>query len=286
MGVFIRTPQLSMEIRIVPTEQLYIHEETIPNALEQLKREILSDNILKHPMIVDSKTFVVLDGMHRVAALRSLGYHLAPVCLVDYLNPAIGLFSWYRELEGEKPIQELIDLAKSRLTFHSFSSPLRMAIKMVNAREALAALASKNKLFILKSATAHSAKQIYDEIARLEEAARQIGFNIIYSTESDAIKNLRSTSRFVMIVPPLTKDEVINAALHGELFAQKTTRHVVPARPLFINIPLEWLRESNFRVVDRRMERLLGAKRIDRLAPGAIIEGRRYEEYAYVFREP
>jgi hypothetical protein len=51
--------------------------------LELLRKEILKDGVLKYPIIVDENTHVILDGMHRWLALKSLGYELIPVILVD-----------------------------------------------------------------------------------------------------------------------------------------------------------------------------------------------------------
>lgn len=53
---------------------LCLHEETIPELLERLTQHIQLDGYVKHPIIVDEKSFVVLDGTHRVVALKKLGY--------------------------------------------------------------------------------------------------------------------------------------------------------------------------------------------------------------------
>lgn len=285
MGVLIQSPQLDMELKIIPLQELYIHEEIIPTALEQLKQEILTQQVLKHPILVDSQTLVVLDGMHRVAALRSLGYHLISVCLVDYQNPAIELFAWYRKLDGITSLPEFIQTLKRVLNFEPSPLQLEDAIKTVNNRTAFAALASSTSSYILQSASALDIKQSYGEIARIERLAQQMKYDLSYSTESDALENLQNNQGMILIVPALNKQEVVKAALQGELFIQKTTRHVVPARPLFVNVPLQWLRESDFQAVNSRMNKLLTSKRIVRRGPGAVIEGRRYEECAYIFED-
>lgn len=72
-----------MKVAIVPIDELKPHEKGSPLYLELLKREILADGILKYPIIADSKSHVILDGMHRWLALKSLGYTLMPALLVD-----------------------------------------------------------------------------------------------------------------------------------------------------------------------------------------------------------
>jgi len=65
------TSVLSHERRWVlapaPLEVLRPHEETDPSRLEDLRRRILRDGVLKKPVLVDSKPLVILDGHHRVA---------------------------------------------------------------------------------------------------------------------------------------------------------------------------------------------------------------------------
>lgn len=285
MGICIQTPHLTMELRIIPLKDLYIHEETIPSALEQLKQELKIERVLKHPMIGDSETYVILDGMHRFEALKSLGYQLAPVCLVDYKNPAIELFAWYREFEGLTRISNLIDKIRKYPDYEISEVQLSSAIDMVNKRVAFSVLAYNNQAYLLKSPRASSIKEFYDEIARIEKIGSELGSSLIYSTESDAIASLCSSIRPVMIVPSLTKHEVTNAALQGVLFAHKTTRHVVPARPLFTNIPLSWLKSSDSKKANAKMEKHLKNKRVIRKDPGSLINGRRYEEFSFVFTE-
>ena len=65
-------PKIRLEIKLEEVEKLHIHEEIIQDILHKLTEEIRANGYLKHPVIVDSKTLVVLDGMHRVAAAEKL----------------------------------------------------------------------------------------------------------------------------------------------------------------------------------------------------------------------
>jgi hypothetical protein len=68
---------------LLRVDELKPHERGSPLYFELLKKEILKDSVLKYPIIADEKTHVILDGMHRWLALKSLGYELIPVILVD-----------------------------------------------------------------------------------------------------------------------------------------------------------------------------------------------------------
>ena len=90
--------KLSLHLKIVDINSLFLHEEIIPEMLEKLAKEIRTDEVLRHPVIVDENSFVVLDGMHRVAALKMLNCKRIPACLVDYKDSSITVGAWYRTI--------------------------------------------------------------------------------------------------------------------------------------------------------------------------------------------
>ncbi len=78
------------KIVLLPIDALKPHEKGSSLYLEMLKREILKDGVLKYPIIADEKTNIILDGMHRWLALKSLGCAQIPVLQVNLLqNPQI-----------------------------------------------------------------------------------------------------------------------------------------------------------------------------------------------------
>jgi hypothetical protein len=80
----------SLKIVLLPIDELKPHERGSPVYLELIKQEILRDGLIKYPVISDEKTHVILDGTHRWLALKSMGYTLIPVILIDLLqNPKI-----------------------------------------------------------------------------------------------------------------------------------------------------------------------------------------------------
>jgi len=108
------------------------HEQGSLLYLEMLKQEILRDGMLKYPIIADEKTHVILDGMHRWLALKSLGYTLMPVILVDaFHNPKVRvgrrrIHRYINDSDEEISIEKVISaglsghLMKSRSTRHFF----------------------------------------------------------------------------------------------------------------------------------------------------------------------
>jgi len=122
----------NLKIALMPIDELKPHEQGSPIYLELLKDEILRDQMLKYPIIADEKTRVILDGMHRWLVLKSLGYALIPVILVDaFQNPKIRvgrrrIHRYINDSDEEIPINKVIQagtsgrLMKPRSTRHFF----------------------------------------------------------------------------------------------------------------------------------------------------------------------
>jgi hypothetical protein len=78
------------------------HERVDENHLRELKREIQRDGFLIYPVVVDRASLVILDGHHRVRALRELGCELIPTYLVDYGDNSVKVVSWRPEIPVNK----------------------------------------------------------------------------------------------------------------------------------------------------------------------------------------
>ena len=100
-----RTPLPTILDRGVDIDLLRGHEETQSDHLEKLSHEIAMDGFLRRPIVADLQTHVILDGHHRVGALKTLGCVKVPVYFVDYLSPFIEVRPWR---EGEQVTKEIV----------------------------------------------------------------------------------------------------------------------------------------------------------------------------------
>ncbi len=278
--------RINLHISIVNIDDLHIHEEIIPEALRRLVESITSDKLIKHPVIVDEASLVVLDGMHRVAAMKKLGYKWIPVCLVDYENPAISLNAWYRTISGT----DAFDLTISEVT----KAKLRLTeIREIDAAEigvspTVAAIKGHKKAFLVCSLF-QSLLEAYKIIQQLEDRLKSSSLEIVHETEADALRKLEEKKvDVVMLTPKLTKDSVKSTALSGKVFAFKSTRHVIPARPMYLNIPLSLLHsdERSLDELNMELKHILDQRRLTHKPAGSILDGRRYEEELFLFANP
>jgi hypothetical protein len=281
MGYLISHPRLELEIKLEEIEKLYIHEEIIPEIVEWLSSEIKRD-MYKHPVIVDKETLVVLDGMHRVAALQHLGYKLIPVCLVNYNNPSITVGSWFRIIEnGQKTGESVRKDLESGYNLQEIANN-ELKRKMYD-REVIIGIVTSRKCYGIPGKI-ESIKETYGYIKQLERDLRSVGYKISYETENDAVNKVKSGKALAAIIAPrITKRDVVTTALSGEVFVHKSTRHVIPTRPLFVNVPIEWL-NMDLKEANKLLLEHLSKKKLRRLPSGQTLD-RLYEEELYVFSE-
>ncbi len=284
MGFTIVHPRIKLEIKLEAVDNLIVHEQILDQYLSQLVVDLASDKCLMHPVVVDRKSLVVLDGMHRMAAARELGWRVIPVCLLDYNNFNVSVKSWYRLVNPRSDI-ERVKAAIEDLGFCLKERSLDDACDLIEKREATASTVFASTCYTIHGAQ-ETIKDVYDAINEIELKLSAKGYSIGYETESDARSKMASREAFfLLMVPTVTKEEVINAALSGQIFSHKTTRHVLPLRPLFINLPFDWLfSKLSLDKLNEKLVKHLSAKRSVRLPPGQILD-RRYEEELYVFKD-
>lgn len=278
----IRHEKLELHIAISNIADLHLHEEIVPDLLGELVRTIDSDGYLKHSIIADGDSHVVLDGMHRVAALRKLGCVRVPVCFVDYKNPAVTIGCWYRAIKGTKALGDVMaEVGGMGFAVEEIKSVEK---ERIGVSPVVAAIKTSDKAFFIQ-ASFNGLKEAYDVVRQVEEGLRASYFEVLYETEGVALRMLqRGVVDAVLLTPRLCKDYIISTTLSGEVFSYKATRHVVPARPLHVDVPLGLLRgDRGLEEVNDELRRMLEGRRLRFVSGGNVFEGRTYEEDVYVF---
>lgn len=278
-ALLIKHEKLDLRICLWPSQSLLLHEETIPDRIAELKDSFLHDGVVKDPIIVDADSSVVLDGMHRVAALRELRCLCIPVCAVDYLNPSIRVGVWYRAFSGPVSPAELeATLASSGIKVASFSADMTSIEENLSP----AIIFASGECYRLDS----EGLRAYEVLKVAEHCARDLHLAVAFETERDAVDRLMNRKAdAIMTLPRIDKATVREAGLTGRLLPHKVTRHVIPARPLRVNTPLGTLIDDTMPLHETNQKFVAGlqARGIVRNPSGAVIEGRRYEEETFIF---
>lgn len=115
---------------ILDISDLRIHEAIQDDLLDACVRILRIDGVFKIPILVDEKDLVVLDGHHRVEAMKELGYTKIPVYLVDYWDEAIEVTTW-PEAEIENITKEMVlEMGRSDDVFPPKTSRHRVKVQL------------------------------------------------------------------------------------------------------------------------------------------------------------
>jgi hypothetical protein len=93
---------VSGRFALLPLRDLKTHEEAEPDRVVRVMRQLRSTGLVKKAILVDSRSKVVLDGVHRLSALRALGAVRVPAWLIDYSDDDVLVFSKDRKSQIPK----------------------------------------------------------------------------------------------------------------------------------------------------------------------------------------
>ena len=110
---------MNNRIVLIDIKKLKSHEETNKKHLQGLIIKIKQDGFLKNPVVVEDINFIILDGHHRVAALKQMGVDKIPAFLVDYKSNKIRVTLRRKEFVINDIKQTVINYCKEGKIFPS-----------------------------------------------------------------------------------------------------------------------------------------------------------------------
>ena len=275
-GYAIAGGRIPILITLRKTTDLKPHEETVAEDLKGLVDALKDNPILRHPVIADRRTGIVLDGTHRLAAIKQLKCNFIPSALVDYDDPQILIERWFRLFSGSN-----IRILENDL--------MKLRPREVSHDECEEGLSKRSWYATVENPTSGLAfptsSQSPHEMSRgayaIEMAARNRGINVAYQDNKE-LKAADSESR-IMSTIKIEKGEVAETVKNGKLFPPKSTRHLVPSRPLGGGVPIDWLQGSDFSNAQSRYQEYLKSRKVKQLPEGSRVGSRRYLEEVFLF---
>lgn len=126
--------------------------------------------------------------------------------------------------------------------------------------------------------------QGYHVLKTMERCGRAYGLTGAYETEHDALEKLMNKKLDAVITLPKI-DKTWSCRASSAIGPSKVTRHIIPARPLGVNVPLMMLTEGTMPLqeTNRQLFTSLRTRGITRRPSGTVTEGQRYNEETLVF---
>lgn len=282
-----------LRLKLEPIEEVRLHEEVLPDVFRKICKAICEEQVLQDPIFIDEKSKVILDGMHRAAALlklksgeckqlffnpetneytrpecqacrgkfRNLEYILC--CAVDYQDTkAVKLKKWYRGVDY--PFDKIIKMMKSTHTAEEHTE--EEAYTLLD-KDAFTILTDGKKYYTL-SGTFKNILDKYLALREVEQLIRERGGKIIYCADEEAFHRMEEGEfSFLMMTPTITRKDVQTFSRNGfpqkgEVFPPKSTRHRLSARPLKVNIPLRLLERGDYALKQEQLKVFLRRKRM------------------------
>ena len=238
-----RQPEMP-DLRVLPVAELLLHEQHDPLRSAPLMERLRADGVLKNPTIVapvpGEERYVVLDGAHRVTALREMGLAHIAAQVVDYDDPELILDTWHHLVKGiaEADFKRLLLSVQGVTT--KVADPVHARAQLAR-REILALVEYPDGEVCTVKAEGglHVRTQRLNEIVDLYKLRGRI-----FRANTDHLPSLLPLYDEVgalVVFPRFTPAEIIDLARIGACLPAGITRHLIPRRALRINLPLTML---------------------------------------------
>lgn len=270
----IEATDLELTLTLQPIPKLWPHEHVDEPHVDALERDIREAQLLRNPIITARDSNVVLDGMHRLQSLRRLGSANAPVCQVPYHNPAVSVGSWSRRYgpTATAVISTIVERLEDRGVTVSSRNGTPSADQL--------ALITDEETYTIAPPSAGFASFI-EPIQLIVETFQTHGHGPTLHPASDG--SVSPDGGVVVRPPPPSKDAVIRAATEGPLLPPNTSRHVIPSRPIGLDVPLSLL-DRPLDAGRRSLDEHVRTREVDKRQPDATRSTPRYTEELLVFR--
>ena len=285
----LKTENLELKLEVVPVDRLKPHETTLPHMVDKLILEFKNYANLQSPIIVD-ENHIILDGNHRAHAFKQLGFRYILVCKIDYLNDFTDLRYWFRLLGNVKSLdvmKKTVEELGGRFEELSDRDSLQETLECnrfccgIQHGDVFASISFKEE-------TVYDSVSAYDVLEKIQSRLIQEGIQLKYIpcqyVQSQQFCEELKNDEMIIWTPQITKEMVVHAAKEQKVYAPKTTRHLIPARPLNVDLPTRWLNEEvSLAEINERVSIFLSRKQVRRFGPGQVIDGRYYEEELFIF---
>lgn len=268
-----------IELSIVPLGKVRPHEATVPKILSSIIADLGRTGLQRDPILADRNSHTALDGMHRRAALEALGARFALCAQFDYLHDSIKLERWLRYFIA--PNEQFLSELVSRLGLIEHDS-FHEAIRAVDSGRSGIALVSAGRSYVTN--LNWDVGRVYEAVGEIDELCRENQIELEFAPDSSKFELFTSESVYLLYPMKLTKNDVLRIAEQGKVFPCKTTRHVVPIRPMGVYFPLDLLRGSSESECSKELENIVKLSKIELEKREVWYEGRRYSEPLAIFR--
>jgi hypothetical protein len=270
-----------LTLRIVPLNDVLLHEQVEARRVDRLITQLKSDWLLKNPPIVtqyDGK-YILLDGATRVTALKRIHCRDVVVQIVDYAMPGLVLETWNHMLL-DLPADQLLDALARIPGLRLQSTSAEGAEQALNERAGVATIVpADGRVLSLISDTPELERQagLLNQVVASYEGRGEM-YRVAH-TDLERLLAEHGRLTALVVFPRFRPEEIQRLALNGTKLPMGITRHIIPGRVLHIDIPLGILeRDQPLEAKNAWLDNWMKEKMIERHV-------RYYQEPVFLFDE-
>ncbi|HAT03468.1 MAG TPA: transcriptional regulator [Candidatus Magasanikbacteria bacterium] len=109
---------MNKHVVLLEIQDLKTHEKTSTKRVKEVVELIRKKGEFVKPIVVEKDTHVILDGHHRVKALKKLGYTKVPCMLIDYMSDEVKVYLRRKDLPMKLLKQFILTTALSGDSFN------------------------------------------------------------------------------------------------------------------------------------------------------------------------
>lgn len=272
--------QTNIRLSIVPIDDIRPHERTIPSLIKSITRDMRRTGYQRDPILIDERSDLALDGMHRLKSLKLLGAKYAVCSLFNAEDDSIKVERWLRSFVA--PDRTFMNLVVKK--FDMIVCPdLRSAIREVESGKSKIALVSRENSYV--GGRELEILSVYRKISEVDKICEGKRLDLHFITESEKFRLFSSESVELLYPTRLSKQQIAKFAACRELLPYKTTRYIVPTRPMGLYFPLSSLKEDSISRCNRALDRIVRLSKVTLGRKNVWYEGRRYSERLAIFRK-
>ena len=213
---------MSITINLLPLSTVIEHEEVVSSRVKMVKYALMMEKVVRRPIIVHEDKKFVVDGHHRLQALRELGVKYVPVVYANYDRDIKDIKGWsiilnVRNLKGREVIRQVQDFEQSIKRGSN-----KMIIKL------------KDSLYEVSIDALDSYRTITEinlDIFKVRNYTKRV---------TELSRDLRQD--FVIVLPPLSKYSIFKIVQKGLVLPPRSTYHITYLKKININFSLKKLK--------------------------------------------
>lgn len=276
--IAVNVGRFDIRLSVVPIGEIKPHERTIPSLLSSITSNIRKTGYQRDPVLIDERSHLALDGMHRLKSLKQLGARYVACALLDAFDDSIKIERWLRTFIAPGP--GLIDSLVKTFEMNHCSN-FRAAIRSVEMGRSKIALLSRHDCYT--GGKDWKISEVYRKMGESDKLCERSHVDVDFLEESEKFGSLVSDSVRLLYPARLNKHEIAKFAARRELLPYKTTRYIVPVRPMGLCFPLSVLRNDELHKCNEALERIVKFSKVTLEPKNVWYEGRRYSERLAIF---